>query len=158
MGGKNEITLSYRHRDRWRDEWQTVNQRVPIVWTPCRFGGSRPWFHCVCTSNGRYCGRKVAKLYGAGRLFACRHCYRLVYGTQRGHALDQSHARLAKIYRKLGADYGCFGQALPPRPKGMRWRTYDRLCEQLEAAETKHNAIFCVDVARLLARPDRDRH
>ena len=30
-----------------------------------------------------YCGRRVAKLYCAGRLFACRNRYRLGYAIQR---------------------------------------------------------------------------
>jgi len=30
-----------------------------------------------------YCGRSVNNLYGAGRLFACRHCYQLAYASQR---------------------------------------------------------------------------
>jgi hypothetical protein len=30
----------------------------------------------------RIAGRRVTKLYGAGRLFACRHCYQLAYASQ----------------------------------------------------------------------------
>ena len=56
-----------------------MQQRVAISWTPCRFGGERPWFICSVCANGTYCGRQVTKLYDAGRLFACRHCYRLAY-------------------------------------------------------------------------------
>ena len=32
-----------------------VQQRVPIRWTPCRFGGERPWFVCDVSANGVYC-------------------------------------------------------------------------------------------------------
>ena len=34
---------------------------------------------------------RVAKLYGAGKLFACRHCYRLGYAVQRSGPLDRAH-------------------------------------------------------------------
>jgi hypothetical protein len=81
-GGRELVTLEYRVRV-GSDDWQTVRQDVPIRWSPCRFGGERPWFMCDVFADGTYCGRRVAKLYGAGRLFACRHCYCLGYATQR---------------------------------------------------------------------------
>ncbi|MCA9947859.1 MAG: hypothetical protein KC449_30465, partial [Anaerolineales bacterium] len=47
----------------------------------CNFGGHRYWFICPLTANGRYCGRRVGKLYLApgSRYFACRHCQNLTY-------------------------------------------------------------------------------
>ncbi len=98
------ITLDYRIRT-YGEDWQSVHQRVPIRWTPCRLGGERPWFVCDVSANGIYCGRRVAKLYGAGRLFACRHCYRLGYAVQHGGLMDRAHHRLRRLLRKLGADY-----------------------------------------------------
>ena len=59
-----------------------MEQRVPITWTNGHFGGRRPWFLCLAHSNGQHCGRRVAVLYGAGELFACRRCYGLVYASQ----------------------------------------------------------------------------
>ena len=77
------VILMYRARG-WRDaDWKSVEQRVPITWTACRLGGHRPWWVCPRSSGGRYCGRRVAVLYGAGELFACRHCYGLTYASQR---------------------------------------------------------------------------
>ena len=61
---------------------QFITQRVPITWTPCAFGGQRPWFRCDVYSRGRYCGRRVALLHSAGGPFACRHCYGLAYASQ----------------------------------------------------------------------------
>ena len=77
------VVLMYSARN-WRDaEWKSVHQRVPITWTACRLGGHRPWFVCPGFSDGQYCGRRVALLYGTGDLFACRHCYGLTYASQR---------------------------------------------------------------------------
>ena len=120
------ITLDYRIRSGGED-WQPVQQRVPIRWTPCRFGGERPWFVCDVRANGVYCGRQVAKLYGAGRLFACRHCYGLGYAVQRGGPMDSAHHRLRRLHRKLGANYDGPDGIPPPKPKWMRWRTYSRI-------------------------------
>src|SRR5437763_9283619 len=44
-GARDAVTLDYRIRPVC-EEWQPVHQCVPIRWTPCRFGGERPWFVC----------------------------------------------------------------------------------------------------------------
>ena len=67
QGGRREIILDYRIR-LYSEDWQSVRQRVPIRWTPCRFGGERPWFVCDVHANGVYCGRRVAKLYGGSAI------------------------------------------------------------------------------------------
>jgi hypothetical protein len=75
------VVLMFRVR---REEaWDDVLQRVPLSWTPCHLGGSRPWFRCNVQTEGRYCGRRVAVLYTAGGPFACRNCYGLAYAGQR---------------------------------------------------------------------------
>ena len=78
----NGFVLSYRVR-RQGGEWQNVEQSTRIVWVPCRFGGSRPYFVCPGIVNGIACGHRVTKLHGAGTYFLCRHCYRLAYASQR---------------------------------------------------------------------------
>ena len=41
------VVLTYRWRPYGDTEWSPIEQRVPIAWTPCHFGGRRPWFVCV---------------------------------------------------------------------------------------------------------------
>ena len=41
---------------------------MPLRW-------STPLVCVTVYSNGRYCGRRVAVLYGVGELFACRGCH-----------------------------------------------------------------------------------
>jgi hypothetical protein len=154
VGGRDAITLGYRIQVHGED-WQEVEQRVPIRWTPCRFGGERPWFSCDVLENGVHCGRQVAKLYLAGRLFACRHCYGLGYQVQRGGLMDRAHHRLGRLHRKLGADYDGPDGPPPPRPKWMRQRTYQRVVQQIENGEDHLNAVFVAGAQRLLARIDR---
>jgi hypothetical protein len=154
QGCRHEIVRDYRVRS-YGEEWQSVHQRVPIRWTPCRFGGERPWFVCNVSANGVYCGRQVAKLYGAGRLFACRHCYRLGYAVQRGGPMDRAHHRLARLHRRLGADYdGPLGVPLP-KPKWMRQKTYERLTNEIADGEHGLDIAFNVGAARILARIHR---
>jgi hypothetical protein len=54
---------------------------IPLTTTPCRYGGKRYWFICPMSRSGRYCGRRVAKIYLGDSLFACRHCYGLTYAS-----------------------------------------------------------------------------
>jgi hypothetical protein len=155
--GRDEITLDYRVRS-GGDDWESIKQRVAIHGTPCRFGGERPWFLCNVWAGGVYCGRRVAKLYGVGRLFACRHCYRLGYAVQRGGPMDRAHHRLACLHRKLDADYHGPDGIPPPKPKWMRWQTYSRIAADIEASEEHLDQVFTIGAQRILARIDRSKH
>jgi hypothetical protein len=55
---------------------RTIEQRIAVAWTPCRFGGARVWFGCP------QCGSRSARLYLGGDGFRCRSCARLSYGSQ----------------------------------------------------------------------------
>jgi hypothetical protein len=110
---------------------RSIEQRVPVVWTNCHFGGRRPWFVCSARADGKYCGRRVAVLYLGGELFACRGCYRLAYESQQD-PLFGNIRRAQKIRMRLG---GVPFAPFPARPRGMHTRTYLRLREKAEAAE-----------------------
>src|SRR5919199_2925374 len=43
---QNRLILSYRHRSGLGGEWEDVKELVLLEWTPCNFGGERPWFVC----------------------------------------------------------------------------------------------------------------
>ena len=98
--------------------WQLVEDTVYLEWTGLHFGGGRPWFRCPKQS----CGRRVAKLFGA-ECFACRHCQRLAYACQRENLEERATRQAEKIRVRLG--WGAKGEK--EKPKGMHWRTYERL-------------------------------
>ena len=105
---------------------------VPLVTTPCPFGGLRWWWLCPATN------RRVSKLYlpNGGDRFLSRGpgAYRLAYASQRQAPIDRMHARSRKPYARLGANYGGqYGGYWPPKPSGMRWRTYEAICDRLNA-------------------------
>ena len=106
-------------------------------------------------ANGIYCGRRVAKLYAGGRLFACRHCYRLGYNVQRIGPMDQAHHHLARLHRKLSADYDGPEVPPPPKPKWMRWKTYSRIAQQIEEGQERLDIVFTVGVQHILAGMER---
>lgn len=130
----NLVILNFRSKNWDEDDWESIEQRVPIDWTACHMGGQRPWFLCPVYKNSRYCGERVAKLYGAGKLFACRHCYELVHQSQREESYQRALTKAQNIRIKLGGSPGCW-DPFPVKPKGMHWRTYERLVREYEEAE-----------------------
>jgi hypothetical protein len=80
---EGRLLLLYGYRSWGCDGWQEIEEPAFIEWTPCHFGGARPWFVCPGIMRGVACRRRVGKLYGAGRYFLCRHCYRLGHASQR---------------------------------------------------------------------------
>ena len=143
----NGLVLSYRVRDHG-GEWQDVEQPTPIVWMPCRFGGGRPYFVCPGVVNGIVCSCWVTKLYGAGRYFLCRHCYRLAYASQREDRYDRALRRANKIRVRLGGEPGV-ASAFPTRPKGMNRETYERLQSAALNAEIQAEERLTHLLARL---------
>ncbi len=101
----DRLRLSYRVRV-GDGEWEDVTESVRIVSVPCCFGGTRPYFICPGVVNGIACSRRVAKLYGPGRYFLCRHCYRLAYASQSEGPWDRTLRKANKIRMRLGGDPG----------------------------------------------------
>ena len=121
------VVLSFRARACESAAWESVEQNVPVVWTPCHLGGGRPWFRCPATADGRYCGRRVAKLYlGGSAVFACRQCYGLAYASQLESLQHRGIGKARKIRMRLGGGANIL-DSFPAKPKRMHWRTYNKL-------------------------------
>ncbi len=127
------VRLIYRSRD-YGDEWESHDYPVRLLSQQCHYGGHREWFACPA----RGCGRRVAKLYG-GRIFACRHCYDLAYPSQRQVGWQRAQRRADKIRDRLEWEYGSNWGF---KPKGMHWRTFERLTAELEHFEHVSNVSF----------------
>jgi hypothetical protein len=138
VGGNDKpqrVLLLYRHRIGPADEWEDVQEHVPLTWTACNFGGERPWFICP----GAGCGRRVAVLYGPGRYFLCRYCYDLVYESQRENAMYRALHKAQSIRERLGGSAN-MTKPFPERPKGLHHETYWRLREEHDEAEMEQFA------------------
>jgi hypothetical protein len=122
----DRLILDYRQRQRG-GEWQDMHYPVLLERTPCRYGGERVWWRCPAAG----CGRRVALLFG-GAVFACRHCHRLAYRSQREAPDDRATRRADKLRDRLGWEAGILnGEGC--KPKGMHWRTYERLTASHDA-------------------------
>lgn len=127
MAESDRVILTYRHQ-RDGSDWKDQNYPVRLAWTPCNYGGARAWF--VCPAQG--CGRRVAKLFLGGSIFACRHCYQLAYACQRETADDRASRRADTIRDRLGWVPGILN-GNGNKPKGMHWRTFQRLSAEHDA-------------------------
>jgi len=124
------VVLRFRSRGSVGSRWRSVEQRVSISWTKCHLGGWRPWFRCSC-------GRRAAKLYDAAAdFFACRHCCGLAYACQQLATRDRLISRARKIRMQLGGGPSLF-DPFPDKPRGMHWRTYERLRARAQASEAR---------------------
>ena len=124
----DRVVLRYRHQ-RYGEDWKDEEYPIFLDRTPCNYGGERVWF--LCPARG--CSRRVAVVYG-GSIFACRHCYQLAYDSQREAAYSRALSRAQAIRMKLGGSPN-MAEDFPDKPKGMHWRTYDRLCRKAEDAQ-----------------------
>ena len=124
------VLLFYRHRIGPGEEWEDVQEHVFLDWSACNFGGERPWF--VCPGDG--CGQRVAVLYGLGKYFLCRYCYDLVYESQRENEMHRALRRAQAIRERLGGSAN-MTKPFSEKPKGMHWKTYERLWWEHHEAE-----------------------
>jgi hypothetical protein len=132
-----EVTISYCWPD--GDGWRTAVQTVRLMAYRPHFGGVR--FYLACPP----CERRVAKLYDvAGGWFTCRICGRVANRSQSQGAFERSLLRARKIRQRLGAA-GSVGDALPPKPKWMRWQTYEALVAEVQALEALPPTAWLTD-------------
>lgn len=116
----DRVWFTYRQRGHSGD-WRDMRYAVGLERTACHLGGARVWWRCPVAG----CGRRVAVMYDGG-VFACRHCHDLAYRCQR-EADDYRAIRKADTLRKKLKWVPGIAHGEGPKPKGMHWRTFERL-------------------------------
>jgi hypothetical protein len=102
------------------------------------------------------CRRRVGKLYGAGRYFLCRHCCGLTYQSQQEQPYERALRRADSIRTRLRGEPG-MASPFPEKPKGMHWRSYERLRQRAARAEGAANEHLWMWLGRLKARCSHQR-
>jgi hypothetical protein len=128
-----------------------VTKTIRLVRVTCRFGGARPYFIYPGVLNGTACGRAVAKLYGPGRYYVCRHCHRLSYASQSEDAVSRSMPAREQDQatpRRQHRD----SLAISAEAEGMWRRTYERLREQAFDAEERADEALALALSHLARR------
>jgi hypothetical protein len=141
LGEESGRVRLYYTTTRWGGERHESDYWIQLETTPQPFGGRRWWFVCPRT------GRRAAKLYLHGGVFASRQAHRLAYRSQRETPYDRALRRAFKLRDRLGADGG-IGDYVA-KPKWMRLRTYDRRLEEIWQAEEVVDAHLAVFVGKL---------
>lgn len=121
---------------------------VALTWTPCTYGGQRLWFICPGVRGGVSCRRRSQTLYwhASGSHFLCRICHGLGYRSQRLSRHRRALRRALALAELVG---GADTLApLPPKPRGMHWRTYRDISEAWNSA----CATFVPEAERRLMR------
>jgi hypothetical protein len=136
----------------FRIKIDSLDQNIHMVARPRHFGGHQWFFVCL------YRGRRAMVLWmpPGARFFACRQHWgrQVAYGSQFGTPSDRAHWGQAKIrsrLRELGSESDNW--EFPPKPKGMRWSTYDRLVDQFNQYEGTLTERFY----RIAMRPFRPK-
>jgi hypothetical protein len=129
------------------------DQRITFVSRPRHFGGKQWYFICPVTNKR---ASVLWKPPGA-KEFCTRHAWgrQVAYRSQFQSIYDRGHAGKAKIKARLIGDLDPDDWELPPKPKWMRWRTYNRLAERFEAYDDMtypDDSTLPALVARLMRR------
>ena len=134
--GEGSIRFMYDIKDKEGKPF-TVNKSIPLVLTPCNFGGHRKWFLCGC-------GRRVFTMFIHGQEIACRHCFNAVYPSQGEDAIGRLWRKIWKLEAILNihGDDPVFMIGDRYRPKGMHWTTFYRIKHEWMKAHIEKDELI----------------
>jgi hypothetical protein len=126
----------------------SLDQRVFLVSCRRYFGGRQWYFICP------YTNRRASVLWmpPGAHSFACRQRWgrQVAYASQFSTVVDRAHQGKARIHTRL-CSIGNFDPdewEFPPKPKWMRWRTYNKA----EVKFDRYEAILDAGTFALLAK------
>jgi hypothetical protein len=139
-------SMESEHEGWLRIQIGSLDQTIILIPRPRHFGG-RQWYF-VCPVMNR-CASVLWKPPGANR-FCSRQTWRrqVAYASQFADRDNRAHIGQAKIKSRLIANIDPDEWDLPPKPKWMRWHTYNRYVERFD----KYEAILDDGVVELLAK------
>ena len=128
----------------------SLDQRIQLVARHRHFGGWQWYFICP------YRNRRVSVLWKppGAREFACRQEWgkQVAYSSQFLTPRDRAHRGMTRINARLCSIGGLDPDQwdLPPRPKWMRWATYNRAVEKFDRYEVTLNEGLMGVLARFM--------
>jgi hypothetical protein len=140
------VEVQNQYEGSFRIELGRLDQTIDLRSQPRAFGG-RQWYF-LCPRTHRYAS-VLWKPPGASRF-----CARQTWGRQvayRSQFLDRdnrAHHGQAKIKTRLIGDLDPDEWDLPPKPKRMRWATYNRYVERYD----RYEAMLDENLFALVAR------
>ena len=119
------MRVNYTHTSYYDDETNEMDYKIGLETTQPNYGGKRLWFICPLT----YKRAGVLFSPSGSKWFASRHAYNLKYQSQSRSPHDRAIDRMWKLKNKLG------GNEYWRKPKGMHWKTFQRMVEEIHDAE-----------------------
>jgi hypothetical protein len=137
-----------RQSEGWlRIQLGSLDQRIILVPRSRHFGGRQWYFMCPVRNRP---ASVLWKPPGANR-FCSRQTWgrQVAYQSQFNDASNRAHAGQAKIKARLIGDNDPDECDLPPKPKWMRWRTYNRYVDRFDKHEAELDDRFVLLAAKL---------
>ena len=127
-----------------------LDQTIILIALPRHYGG-RQWYF-MCPSH-ELSSLGALDASWAGR-FASRDAWpgRVAYSSQFMTADERAHLGKSKIKSRLIGNFDPDEWDLPPKPKWMRWKTYNRYVERFERYEDILNDGIIELMANLMGR------
>jgi hypothetical protein len=104
-------------------------QYFRIEWIKTGLGAPRAILVCSC-------GYGAIRLFARYGNYACRHCHKAVYASQRHNQFARPRLAASKLRIKIGS-WPDINEPIAPKPKWKRKRRYQALRHQVEALETQ---------------------
>ena len=126
-----QLTASMENEDSgWlRIQLGKLDQWIPLRRRPRHFGGGQWYFECPRT--GRLCS--AVWMPPGARSFASRQAWgrQVAYSSQFQTWYDRALTQGQGLRSKPGGpDWAGYSGEDPPKPKWMRWKTYNRILER----------------------------
>ena len=124
--GRDSIKLNYRFKS-YEQDWESVEQRVPVLWTPAALVARGPGSSAMCMPTG---STAEGALPSSTVVAVCLPAGIAIAWDTLSSAAGQWIRRttpLPACIGKLSADYDGPDMPPPPKPKWMRWNTYNRI-------------------------------
>ena len=141
----NYIRLNYTYT--MNGEKTDNDYSIGLNYTNCNYGGQRAWIVCPC------CHERVTKLWLKRGVFKCRSCNNMNYFSSRisGDFTEIYNRKINIIQKKLRVECDVM-QRYAPKPKGMHYKTYNNLMNELHNFQALKDNYFISKVSKFLYR------
>ena len=141
------VLYTSRHADGYAMTINGITWLIRTTITQAGYG-IRQWYVCP------HCVKRVAKLYIGRKDIACRECWKLHYKSQSADRLGRMRMKIRQqrcaIWGNNDLTNNLFNDIrMFPKPKGMRWATFDRKRAELSALEMAYWLAFSQVVDRI---------
>jgi hypothetical protein len=142
--------MTGEHEGWLRLQLGNLDQWITLIAHPRHFGGRQWYFMCPVLN------RPVSVLWKppGARRFRGRQAWgrQVAYASQFSDRINRAHLGKSRIKGRLIADLDPDEWDLPPKPKWMRWSTYNRYVERYDNYEAILNYGCAAVAAKLLAK------